>query len=89
LDVLWIHALKIAHHLRDALEKVWKVGHTSHWLLSTTTLGEALKLLLTSAKIKLKVLLLLGAVSTLRWKMSKITLRWLLRKSLLSMAYKN
>jgi hypothetical protein len=22
LDVLWIHALKIAHHLRDALEKV-------------------------------------------------------------------
>lgn len=87
LDVLWIHALNIAHHLRDALEKIWKVGHTSHWLLSTATLGEALKLLMATAEIKLKVLLLLGAISTLRGKMGKIALRWLLRKSLLSVAY--
>jgi hypothetical protein len=40
-----------------------------------------------TAEIKLKVLLLLGAISTLRGKMGKIALRWLLRKSLLSVAY--
>ena len=88
LDVLWIHALYIAHHLWYAWEQIWKIGHSSHWLLSTTSLREAWKLLRTTSEIKLKVLLLLRAVATLWRKMSKITLRWLLlRKSLLSITY--